>query len=259
MARIKVIGLASGINPSYEELCAIQRIRSAALKLDARKGMPGIWGDLFGRDADWDIITKEWPTITYYQQSSELLIKIGDLFKGTDDPMRIIRYMNRWSVCHKLLGMWGPEFDDPTSRQNEIQELIRLSQVQPVCLDSLGPEFFCDWIYRGLWYRADELYTHDEFALLVQEESDRDIRHFERLRSRYKSDEVAHPPAMRLRIPEHVRAEVWRRDEGKCVRCGSRERLEFDHIIPLSRGGGNTARNLELLCETCNRKKSDSI
>jgi len=60
-------------------------------------------------------------------------------------------------------------------------------------------------------------------------------------------------------IPEHVRFVVWRRDEGKCVKCGSKENLEFDHIIPLSKGGSNTARNIQLLCEKCNREKSDKI
>jgi HNH endonuclease/RuvB AAA lid domain len=60
-------------------------------------------------------------------------------------------------------------------------------------------------------------------------------------------------------IPSHVRIEVWRRDGGKCVKCGSREKLEYDHIIPVSKGGSNTARNIELLCEDCNRSKRDSI
>jgi holliday junction DNA helicase RuvB len=63
----------------------------------------------------------------------------------------------------------------------------------------------------------------------------------------------------RTSIPSEVRREVWRRDGGKCVKCGSRERLEFDHIIPVAKGGSNTARNIELLCETCNRAKSDLI
>ena len=60
-------------------------------------------------------------------------------------------------------------------------------------------------------------------------------------------------------IPERVRTEVWRRDGGRCVDCGSRDRLEFDHIIPVSQGGSNTARNIELRCETCNRKKGARI
>lgn len=60
-------------------------------------------------------------------------------------------------------------------------------------------------------------------------------------------------------IPERVRHEVWRRDRAACVDCGSRARLEFDHIIPVSRGGSNTARNIELRCEPCNRRKGARI
>lgn len=60
-------------------------------------------------------------------------------------------------------------------------------------------------------------------------------------------------------IPKAVQREVWRRDYGRCVECGSKERLEYDHIIPFSRGGSNTARNIQLLCEKCNRKKHDKI
>jgi 5-methylcytosine-specific restriction endonuclease McrA len=56
-----------------------------------------------------------------------------------------------------------------------------------------------------------------------------------------------------------VRHEVWRRDRGSCVECGSRARLEFDHIIPVSRGGSNTVRNIELRCEPCNRRKGARI
>jgi HNH endonuclease len=60
-------------------------------------------------------------------------------------------------------------------------------------------------------------------------------------------------------ILESVRHEVWRRDEGRCVDCGSRKNLEFDHIVPLSKGGSNTVRNIELRCESCNRKKGAMI
>jgi 5-methylcytosine-specific restriction endonuclease McrA len=67
------------------------------------------------------------------------------------------------------------------------------------------------------------------------------------------------PTQLREAIPERVRHEVWRRDRGTCVECGSRGRLEFDHIIPVSRGGANTVRNIELRCEPCNRRKGARV
>ncbi len=63
----------------------------------------------------------------------------------------------------------------------------------------------------------------------------------------------------REKVPQDVMDAVWRRDEGKCVECGSKENLEFDHIIPFSKGGASTYRNIQLLCEECNRRKSNKL
>lgn len=60
-------------------------------------------------------------------------------------------------------------------------------------------------------------------------------------------------------IPRDVMSAVWQRDDGKCVECGSREDLEFDHIIPFSKGGASTVDNVQILCKKCNLKKSDKI
>jgi len=60
-------------------------------------------------------------------------------------------------------------------------------------------------------------------------------------------------------IPEGIRAEIWRRDNGRCVICGGAENLEYDHIIPVAKGGATAARNLQLLCRSCNRTKATSI
>jgi 5-methylcytosine-specific restriction endonuclease McrA len=65
--------------------------------------------------------------------------------------------------------------------------------------------------------------------------------------------------AQRERIPDSVRLFVWQRDQGKCVKCGSAVKLEFDHIIPVIKGGSNTERNVQLLCEQCNRSKGVDI
>lgn len=60
-------------------------------------------------------------------------------------------------------------------------------------------------------------------------------------------------------IPQDVKDKVWNRDSGRCVKCGSQENLEFDHIIPFSKGGATTYRNLQILCKKCNIEKSNKI
>lgn len=60
-------------------------------------------------------------------------------------------------------------------------------------------------------------------------------------------------------IPQDMQDAVWNRDGGKCVKCGSQENLEFDHIIPFSKGGSTTIRNLQILCKKCNLAKSNKI
>jgi len=70
---------------------------------------------------------------------------------------------------------------------------------------------------------------------------------------------VKNQPVRREAIPRAVQREIWQRDGGHCVECGTKERLCFDHIVPFSRGGSNTVRNLQLLCERCNLAKGNRI
>jgi len=119
------------------------------------------------------------------------------------------------------------------------------------------------WAFKGYVYKFEYKnqppYSLEEEELLILENYDQERQKFEKLKRRYKSEIVERESYQRERIPEEVRIAVWRRDGGKCVRCGSREKLEYDHIVPVSKGGSNTARNIELLCESCNRKKSNNI
>jgi len=122
------------------------------------------------------------------------------------------------------------------------------------------------WVYRAMALRVGQsasagVRNRDEHLLLIKQYVLRRERSVEKMRREVEALENCDSldGAAREPIPEHVRLFVWRRDKGQCVRCGSRERLEFDHIIPVVAGGSNTERNIQLLCESCNRSKSAAV
>jgi len=60
-------------------------------------------------------------------------------------------------------------------------------------------------------------------------------------------------------IPRDVRQRVWQKYGGQCAECAATEYLEFDHVIPVAKGGNNADNNVQLLCRKCNLTKSDAI
>lgn len=55
---------------------------------------------------------------------------------------------------------------------------------------------------------------------------------------------------------------VVRRDNYTCQRCGRHlqdDEVEFDHIIPIAKGGSSEEHNIRLTCFDCNRDKSDRV
>jgi len=116
------------------------------------------------------------------------------------------------------------------------------------------------FFYENNWYYTHAEISLDDAIILIEAtkkyNKEKLQREIERSRNLLKGqDNTPH----RQSIPDSVKSFVWNRDGGKCVKCGSRENLEFDHIIPLSKGGSNTARNIQLLCEKCNRQKGNKF
>jgi len=63
-------------------------------------------------------------------------------------------------------------------------------------------------------------------------------------------------------IPFKTKVRVVRRDNYTCQHCGKHlldNEVEFDHRIPISRGGSSDEHNLRLTCHDCNRDKSDRV
>jgi len=116
----------------------------------------------------------------------------------------------------------------------------------------------------GLSY--DEFLVFDKFEALLAiqrgaklEELDTIVSYSDYLQSETEQTEHLEKSSRSRTISQEIKDKVWNRDGGKCILCGSNEFIEFDHIIPFSKGGSNTYRNIQILCQSCNRSKSDSI
>ena len=108
------------------------------------------------------------------------------------------------------------------------------------------------WSYKGLFELIDYSYENTgrrrafRFVLRLTEQGQFKSTTGLRERSRI--------------IPTEVKKSVWERDGGKCVICGAKDELHFDHVIPYSKGGTSiTAENVRILCARHNLSKSDKI
>ena len=63
-------------------------------------------------------------------------------------------------------------------------------------------------------------------------------------------------------IPVKMKMRVARRDNYTCQVCGRHlidDEIEFDHIIPISKGGSSEEHNICVTCYECNRRKSNKV
>ncbi len=114
------------------------------------------------------------------------------------------------------------------------------------------------FLFKNALFDVTGLHSEEEARLAVLKKHQTERSEIDFLKSRFDESSEKSETG-REHIPERIRNEVWRRDGGKCVQCGSVYKLEFDHMVPVAAGGSNTARNLQILCEPCNRRKSDRI
>jgi HNH endonuclease len=109
------------------------------------------------------------------------------------------------------------------------------------------------WVYNGLfrlvdaWQETSERRQVFKFKLEIIDEPSYENR-------------AAGPIDHDRVIPSAIKLEVWKRDKGCCAKCGSKENLHFDHIIPYSQGGSSKdAKNIQILCSKHNLAKHDRI
>ena len=162
--------------------------------------------------------------------------------KRVSDPKRINQPMTNPGGTLTQNGLFYQAAAKYRSKQNQ-PELVKV-------YEKIRPGI---WVYNGLfklveaWLEISNARKVFKFKLEV-------MSNMENLTKEQELIEYS-----RL-IPASVKLEVWKRDKGQCVLCGSKDNLHFDHIIPYSKGGTSlVAKNVQLLCARHNLAKRNSI
>jgi 5-methylcytosine-specific restriction endonuclease McrA len=73
-------------------------------------------------------------------------------------------------------------------------------------------------------------------------------------------------PGAKRYVPAHVRRAVWKRDGGQCTfvsqdgrQCGERNMVEFDHTVPVARGGRAAMDSMRLRCSAHNQFEAERV
>ena len=139
----------------------------------------------------------------------------------------------------------------------EYAERLAKQKKRPILLAQVGDRRYWQFQNKYFW-ENDGLKSSQVYALLVTR-GQRQRQQIERAEATVAMGSTPRTAPVRRPIPDDLKQYIWTRDAGSCRGCGATTELQFDHIIPVAKGGSNSAENLQILCGPCNRSKSDGL
>ena len=123
-------------------------------------------------------------------------------------------------------------------------------------------------MYQKLWegeksYCKDLIYEIASLKQSIHQSSkpnmQKQLRRMEPIRKLAPEYNLPNTEYKRRSVPWGRRRDIYIRDGYQCLRCGSKEQLTIDHIVPVVKGGTNDFDNLQTLCRSCNCQKQTKI
>lgn len=138
--------------------------------------------------------------------------------------------------------------------ERRFTRLARSQFVQPVLVAKRNGRRWW-WYSDRFWWDDVGLSGREVEALVLQADATRQQRaeHLAKTRAAILGEEL--PSALEGSVSPVIRFAVRCRDRGRCVDCGTGRDLEYDQIVPYSRGGWRWIANVELRCAQCRDRR----
>jgi len=160
-------------------------------------------------------------------------------------------------------------FDSVGLVPGQVQIETPPATIKPIAAQRFSLQVTLDGETHAKLRRAQDLLSHTtrDVAEIIHRALVALIEELEKRKFAKTDHPRAERPSARARnIPAHVKRAVYQRDAGRCAfvaldrtRCKETQGLEFDHIVPIARGGRATVENTRLLCRPHNQHMAEEI
>ena len=159
---------------------------------------------------------------------------------------------------YEIVSIGNREYQSTTkSHKDDFARAMERQLQYPVLVLKIDERTY--WMFQNKFYWENEDLTAEQVYALLVAQQQRRRRQIETAQQIVAVGSEPRSSNQRTAIPDDIKHLVWIRDGGRCRRCGVTSELQFDHIIPVALGGGNSAENVQILCGPCNRRKSAGL
>ncbi len=129
-----------------------------------------------------------------------------------------------------------------------LERSIKASELlgqEPILIDS--DKKFMNWLHLKGWALIEKDYVQRTMGQFLSRK--------ECLQSpfgQFTDIELVSPGTLKRTYYGNKKRKILERDSNKCLVCDSGDCLTMQHVVPHSKGGETTSRNLVTLCEKCN-------
>jgi hypothetical protein len=196
-----------------------------------------------------------------YKDKPEIQQLLAEMFPSFDVPAQVVKLPAEGRVVPEPLRC----ADTPALIARGVVPEPPAARMAPLSSETYDAHFTMNQNAHDHFCRAQELLSHvlpsGDIAGIMEQAL---VALVEKLEKRKFAATMrprkSRPSSSPRYIPAEVRRQVVQRDGGHCTfvsesgrRCDSRQRLEFDHILEVARGGESTVENVRLRCRAHNQ------